>query len=113
MRTSASKKPVADCPPELATEQVPAAVDATVDAITATMMKYLEQLEHLLPATNNHIHQQPAPSASSSTVETINDIDGPDTFTSDLLGGELSALPSTYNVVNRSLGAKPVRNPQE
>ena len=66
-------------------------------------MKRLEQSGRLLPAPNDPM--QPAPSTSLSAVDTMSDTDGPDTIISDLLGGELSATPSTYNVVNRPLGA--------
>ena len=102
-RTRASKKPTAGRPPVPATEQVPAAVDATADAIAAAVMQRLEQSGRLLPAPNDPM--QPAPSTSLSAVDTMSDTDGPDTIISDLLGGELSAPPSTYNVVNRPLGA--------
>ncbi|KAI0217718.1 hypothetical protein LSAT2_030536 [Lamellibrachia satsuma] len=102
-RTRASKKPTADRPPVPAVEQVPAAVDATADAIAAAVMQRLEQSGRLLPAPNDPM--QPAPSTSLSAVDTMSDTDGPDTIISDLLGGELSAPPSTYNVVNRPLGA--------
>ena len=102
-RTRASKKPTADRPPVPAIEQVPAAVDATADAIAAAVMQRLEQSGRLLPAPNDPM--QPAPSTSLSAVDTMSDTDGPDTIISDLLGGELSAPPSTYNVVNRPLGA--------
>ena len=102
-RTRASKKPTAGRPPVPAAEQVPAAVDATADAIAAAVMKRLEQSGRLLPALNDLM--QPAPSTSLSAVDTMSDTDGPDTIISDLLGGELSAPPSTYNVVNRPLRA--------
>ena len=102
-RTRASKKPTADRPPVPAVEQVPAAVDATADAIAAAVMQRLVQSGRLLPAPNDPM--QPAPSTSLSAVDTMSDTDGPDTIISDLLGGELSAPPSTYNVVNRPLGA--------
>ena len=102
-RTRASKKPTADRPPVPAVEQVPAAVDATADAIAAAVMQRLEQSGRLLPAHNDPM--QPAPNTSLSAVDTMSDTDGPDIIISDLLGGELSAPPSTYNVVNRPLGA--------
>ena len=92
-RTRASKKPVADRPPVPAAEQVPAAVDATADAIAAAVLKRLEQSGRLLPAPNDPM--QPAPSTSLSALDTTSDTDGPDTIISDLLGGELSAPPST------------------
>ena len=102
-RTRASKKLIADRPPVPAVEQVPAAVGATADAIAVAVMQRLEQSGRLLPAPIDPM--QTAPSTSLSAVDTMSDTDGPDTIISDLLGGELSAPPSTYNVVNRPLGA--------